>query len=416
MIGCGTSLVHGAGLGGAARGQRPRPHRRVRRLASCRPAAATTSSSRISRSGTTTEVAHALRARPARPARSRSPRCRTRRSPHAADDGHRARVRRRAVGRADALRHHRAHAAARPRGAGPRPRRSRDATSALDAPLPVEPGEVVRPAVGVPRPRLDRRAGQRGGAQAARVGPGMDRGLSGVRVPPRADQHRRRRAPSVWSFGPADDASRGRPRGRRAPSSRPTSTRSPRSCSPSGRGSRSPGRRARSRPPAQPRRAPSSFGGPPGVIRISFLVLALASGDRDRGHAAGAASNDCKHSNGPVEITMWHGQNDSRGQGARTSSPTSSISTHPNIKVEATSGGVRGRPDAPEGHGRAGRPAPTRTSPTSSAPTCQPGAPERSLDLTDDVKRPGLRNWDDYYAPAQARRRPSTAACARCRR
>ena len=57
------------------------------------------------------------------------------------------------------------------------------------------------------RARLDDRAGQRGGAQAARVGPVLDRVLPRDGVPPRPDQHRhhragdlglRRRCPRDW--------------------------------------------------------------------------------------------------------------------------------------------------------------------------------------------------------------------------
>ena len=43
----------------------------------------------------------------------------------------------------------------------------------------------------LPRPRLDGRAGPRGGAQAARGGPAVDRVVPGDGVPARPDQHRR---------------------------------------------------------------------------------------------------------------------------------------------------------------------------------------------------------------------------------
>ena len=75
-----------------------------------------------------------------------------------------------------------------------------DAAAALDAPLPVEPGQADRWAfigrgwtVGL---------AQRGGAEAARVGPGVDRGLPRLRVPPRADQHRRPGRASCGRSGP----------------------------------------------------------------------------------------------------------------------------------------------------------------------------------------------------------------------
>ena len=72
----------------------------------------------------------------------------------------------------------------RPRGAG----RGRGA-------VPGRPGR--RRAGDLPRPRLDRRAGRGGGAQAARVGPVLDRVLPRDGVPPRPDQHRRAGAGDV---------------------------------------------------------------------------------------------------------------------------------------------------------------------------------------------------------------------------
>ena len=38
----------------------------------------------------------------------------------------------------------------------------------------------------------------------------MDRGLPALRVPPRADQHRRARRASIWSLDPLDAGRRGR--------------------------------------------------------------------------------------------------------------------------------------------------------------------------------------------------------------
>src|SRR5450759_4145536 len=96
----------------------------------------------ISRSGTTTEIVRALRAGPVPSL--------VRRGPEAGD-----RRRRAGADRASAL----------------RPRRLR--------------------ALRVPRPRLDHRPGQRGGAEAARGLPGLDRGLPGHGVPARPHQRGR---------------------------------------------------------------------------------------------------------------------------------------------------------------------------------------------------------------------------------
>ena len=64
-----------------------------------------------------------------------------------------------------------------------------DAERALELPLPVRAGR--RRPVGLPGSRLDGRPRVRGRAQAARGGAGVDRGLPRLRVPARADQHRR---------------------------------------------------------------------------------------------------------------------------------------------------------------------------------------------------------------------------------
>ena len=111
-LGCGTSLFMAQAYARAARGGRPRRDRRVRGLRVPARPRATTASSRSRRSGTTTEVLDAARGAASQ---------RDRRdhgdadAPLAAltDACDRARLRRRAVGRPDALRHHGARPAAR---------------------------------------------------------------------------------------------------------------------------------------------------------------------------------------------------------------------------------------------------------------------------------------------------------------
>ena len=203
----------------------------------------------LSRSGTTTEVAHALM----RSARSRtvaitavpdSPVAARRRR------GRRARVRRRAVGRADALRDHRAQPAARPRGPRRRRRRSPTPRAALDAPLPVEPGEADRWAflgrgwtVGLAsEAALKLRESAQAWTEAYpafeyRHGPISIAGPGAV---------------GVVRSAPADERARERPRGRRARRrARPRPARLARA-RPADRGRARRGRRARPRPPAQP--------------------------------------------------------------------------------------------------------------------------------------------------------------------
>ena len=64
-----------------------------------------------------------------------------------------------------------------------------DAEAVLAQPIPADPGRVR--ALRLPRPRLDRRPGRRGGAQVPRGRTGVGRVLSGDGVPPRPDQRRR---------------------------------------------------------------------------------------------------------------------------------------------------------------------------------------------------------------------------------
>ena len=313
----------------------------------------------LSRSGTTTEVAHAL---------MRSARSRTRGDHRGAGlagrarrrRGRRARVRRRAVGRADALRHHRAQPAARPRGARPRRlgRRRRD-RARRPAAGRAGPGRPL----GVHRPRLDRRAGQRGGAEAARVGPGLDGGLPRLRVPPRPDQHRRAGRRRVVVRARRRRA-RGRPRGRRADRrARPRPARLARA-RPADRGRPRRGRRARPRPPAQPdplrrptRRCRSDPHQLPGRAGRGRRPGRLRR-QQQRRPEVGRAGRD--HD---VARAGRH-----RGQGARPARRRlqQDPQEHPGQGDDRRRGR---RSDAPEGRRPRWRPASTRTSPTSSART-----------------------------------------------
>ena len=372
------------GLRGAARGQRPRPHRRVRRLGDA-VAAAYDVVVALSRSGTTTEVAHALM----RSARSRtvaitavpdSP------VAHAADevvelefaDEQSVVQTRFATTALSLLRAHEGLDLAASVA---------DAAAALDAPLPVEPGRG-RP-LGVPRPRLDRRAGQRGGAEAARVGPGVDRGLPGLRVPPRPDQHRRARAPSCGPSGPPTTPARGRPRGRRARPSRPTSTRSPRSCSPSGRRSRSP--RPPGSTPTGPRNLTRSV-----VLRrcrsdphqlLAALVASCGRGRlrRRRQRRQGLDASRRAREDHDVARPERH-----RGQGPRTSSPTlQPVRTRRSRSTRAAAACSPTRCSRRSPTALAVRLLPRRRLHLRLRPR-QPGTPDKVLDLTDDVKKPEL--------------------------
>jgi len=72
------------------------------------------------------------------------------------------------------------------------------------------------------------------------------------------------------------------------------------------------------------------------VIRISFLA-ALAAAAVLAG--CGGSSGDDQKAGGPVEITMWHGQDDIAGKVLGQLADDFNR-THKNIKVKATTGGV----------------------------------------------------------------------------
>ena len=166
-IGCGTSLYMAQAYAALREGAGHGAHRRVRRL---RAAAARAYDVvvALSRSGTTTEVraradaldplAHGGDHRGRRTRRSRTPPTRSSRStsPTSSRSSRRA---------------------SPPRALSAAARRTRASTSAARSPTPSDRARRAaagragrgRP-LGVPRPRLDRRARQRGGAEAARVG------------------------------------------------------------------------------------------------------------------------------------------------------------------------------------------------------------------------------------------------------
>src|SRR3954469_22817039 len=184
-------LVHGTGVCGPAGGRRSRADRRVARERT--PAGPRLRPSRR-------DLALGDHHRGDRGARALRPEttehgdhggCRRTRRRSGRTVG--SRRRRRALRGADALRYDDAGAAAGlPRGehragcwTGARGPRCR--------PRDPRPGRGCRPG-DVPRPWVDHRAGQRGRAQVARVGPGLDRELPGDGVPARSYQHHLGRA------------------------------------------------------------------------------------------------------------------------------------------------------------------------------------------------------------------------------
>lgn len=133
------------------------------------------------------------------------------------------------------------------------------------------------------------------------------------------------------------------------------------------------------------------------MIRISFLA-ALAAAAVLVG--CGGSSGDDQKSGGPVQITMWHGQDDIAGKVLGQLADDFN-STHKNIKVKATTGGVvadqmRQKVTTALASGEYPDIAYIFGSDLANL-----ARSDKVLDLTDDVKKPDF-GWDDYYAPAKA--------------
>jgi multiple sugar transport system substrate-binding protein len=133
------------------------------------------------------------------------------------------------------------------------------------------------------------------------------------------------------------------------------------------------------------------------VIRISFLA-ALAAATILAG--CGGSSGDDQKSGGPVEITMWHGQDDIAGKVLGQLADDFNKS-HKNIKVKATTGGVvadqmRQKVTTALASGEYPDIAYIFGSDLANL-----ARSDKVLDLTDDVNKPNF-GWDDYYAPAKA--------------
>ena len=133
------------------------------------------------------------------------------------------------------------------------------------------------------------------------------------------------------------------------------------------------------------------------MIRISFLA-ALAAATILAG--CGGSSGDDQKSGGPVEITMWHGQDDIAGKVLGQLADDFNR-THKNIKVKATTGGVvadqmRQKVTTALASGEYPDIAYIFGSDLANL-----ARSDKVLDLTDDVKKPDF-GWDDYYAPAKA--------------
>ena len=134
------------------------------------------------------------------------------------------------------------------------------------------------------------------------------------------------------------------------------------------------------------------------MIRISFLAALAAAAVLVRLRRERAATT--RSSGGPVEITMWHGQNDIAGKVLGQLADDFN-STHKNIKVKATTGGVvadQMRQKVTTALASGDYPDIAYIFGSDLANLARS---DKVLDLTDDVKKPDF-GWDDYYAPAKA--------------
>ena len=379
--------VHGPGLRGAARGRRPRPRPTRSRPPRCRCARYDVVVA-LSRSGTTTEVAHALmRSAPlAHGGGHRRPRLARRRRGRR---GRRARVRRRALGRADALRHHRAQRCCALTRASTSRQSPRDAATRARR---AAPGRARRGRpLGVPRPRLDHRPGQRGGAEAARVA--RRRGPRPTRCSSTATGRSASpgRARAVWFLGAARTTACSRTPARRArlavaPDLDPLASLvlAQRTAVALAEAAR-----PRSRPPAQP----DAFGRPcHEECRSEAFTRPARRRWRPSSSLAGCGGgggtdNQARRAGGDHDVARPERQS----AGKVLSQLAAEFNrTHPNIHVNATTGGVVADSAAARRSPPRSPAATTPTSPTSSAPTWPTSPAARQvLDLTDDVKQPG---------------------------
>lgn len=133
------------------------------------------------------------------------------------------------------------------------------------------------------------------------------------------------------------------------------------------------------------------------MIRISFLA-ALAAAAVLAG--CGGSSGDDQKPGGPVEITMWHGQDDIAGKVLGQLADDFNR-THKNIKVKATTGGVVADQMRQKVTTALASGAYPDIAYIFGSDLANLARSDKVLDLTDDVKTPDF-GWDDYYAPAKA--------------
>ena len=131
----------------------------------------------------------------------------------------------------------------------------------------------------------------------------------------------------------------------------------------------------------------------PLVALAAAAVLALAG-------CGGGGDDDDAKSGGPVEITMWHGQDDIAGKVLGKLADEFNR-THSDVKVKATTGGVVADQMRQKVTTALASGAYPDIAYIFGSDLANLARSDKVLDLTDDVKKPDF-GWDDYYAPAKA--------------
>ncbi|MEO8687417.1 MAG: ABC transporter substrate-binding protein [Solirubrobacteraceae bacterium] len=136
------------------------------------------------------------------------------------------------------------------------------------------------------------------------------------------------------------------------------------------------------------------------MTRLNHLAALAAAALLALAGCGGGGDSGAKSSGGPVEITMWHGQDDIAGKVLGKLADEFNR-THSDVKVKATTGGVVADQMRQKVTTALASGAYPDVAYIFGSDLANLARSDKVLDLTDDVKAPGF-GWDDYYAPAKA--------------